>query len=246
MTYTTSAMEATVRFDSTASSPRHGLALVYDLEGFSKFFNQPDVQDYVPQFINTVSAAVSVTLFGGDAYWLGDENKMYKPLSIRPLHEKFLGDGALYVWLDTPDKKITTPVIANLCNRLWTLKTNFSKVVAASFDDVPVVDVPRRIRFGLARGTIFELTRRSEQEKEYIGFCLNLASRLQKYCPDLGFIASARLRLPAQKLTQYGYTRVVATEIKGFPREIVVVDSDEYDHLDTHVRDALFEPLEDR
>lgn len=47
---------ATFRFTGKASYPRNAVALLYDLEGFSRFFNQPDVQDYVPTFLNHVSA----------------------------------------------------------------------------------------------------------------------------------------------------------------------------------------------
>ena len=57
-------------FDSTASHPKHGIAMIYDLEGFSRFFNQPDVQDYVPKFLNLVSEALSIAIYGGKAYWL--------------------------------------------------------------------------------------------------------------------------------------------------------------------------------
>jgi len=69
---------------------------MYDLEGFSRFFNQPDVQDYVPVFLNHVSEAMGRCLFGGDDYWMNDKVKQL-PLSFRVVHEKFTGDGALYI-----------------------------------------------------------------------------------------------------------------------------------------------------
>jgi class 3 adenylate cyclase len=185
---------STIHFDSTASRPKHGLALIYDLEGFSTFFNQPDVQDYVPKFLNVVSQAISAVIFGGQNYWVPDgSEKIIPSLGKTPIHEKFMGDGAMYLWAESKGNAFDDNFIAGLCNRLWNLKTHFAEVVRKSNDQVPVTDVPRRIRFGLARGTIYELTRRNSQQREYIGFCINLASRLQKYCPDLGFIASARI-----------------------------------------------------
>ena len=221
----------------------HGLALLYDLEGFSKFFNQPDVQDYVPKFLNHVSQALSLTLFGGNSYWMPG-GKEYPPLLQAPIHEKFLGDGMLYVWtLRRGDADFDPAFITDLCNRLWNLKLRFAELLKRAADDVPVVDLPSRVRFGLARGTIYELTRARGTQKEYIGFCINLASRLQKYSPGLGFIASARIGLRDEVLTKHGYIKVVATKIRGFPEEIVVVDKNEFTKLPEPDRTELFRKL---
>jgi len=233
----------TIRFENTASRPRHALALIYDLEGFSQFFNQPDVQDYVPKFLNRVSEAMGLIISGGDEYWKEDDPGEMDPL-LRPTHEKFLGDGALYLWIDGPETPLSEDFVKILCNRLWVLKANFTNVVKAAYDEIPVVDLPRRIRFGMARGTVYELATRASRQKEYIGFCINLASRLQKYCPELGFIASARIGLPKATLDANSYLRVAAKQIKGFPREIVIVDADEYERLDDVVRQQYFDPVE--
>ncbi len=236
------AITSTLKFASRGGNPAHGLALIYDLEGFSKFFNQPDVQDYVPKFLNHLSQAMSVVLLGGTAYW-DSLNPKYPPLSA-PIHEKFLGDGMLYVWRLKRNQLDFDPVfIRALCNRLWNLKLRFPEVLKQAAADVPVLDLPTRIRFGVARGTIYELTRASGTNKEYIGFCVNLASRLQKYCADLGFIVSARLGLADEVVAEYGYKRVVATKIRGFPEEIVIVDKEEYETLAESQRASLFREL---
>jgi class 3 adenylate cyclase len=105
------------------------------------------------------------------------------------------------------------------------------------------VEVPRRIRFGLARGTVYKLMGQRQEKNEYIGFCINLASRLQRYCPELGFIASARLGLPKATLDKHRYRRVIATKLRGFPKEVVIVDKMEYQQLDQAVKDRLFEEI---
>ena len=109
---------------------------------------------------------------------------------------------------------------------------------------VPVVEVPRKIRFGLSRGSVYELKKPNTTAREYIGFCINLASRLQSYCPALGFIASAQLMIPDSVLEEYGYQKTVATQIKGFPDELVIVDIDEYEDLPDELRDDLFKEPE--
>ena len=228
---------------ASASHPQNAISLVYDLEGFSNFFNQPDVQEYIPAFLNVISDAVSICLFGGTAYW--QDNAKYPPLSSTPIHEKFMGDGGLYIF--TPDglSDFREGFPVALCNRLYILRRNFSHVVQRCTEMVPVFAIPRNIRFGLARGSVYELASKHGDDSEFIGFCINLSSRLQSYCPDLGFIISARLKIPADKLADSGYRKVIATRIKGFPKELVFVDSDEYTRLPDDVRSRLFEEFDD-
>ncbi|MBW8849296.1 MAG: hypothetical protein JF600_00820 [Xanthomonadales bacterium] len=236
---------STYEFEKRASKPKNSVALMYDLEGFSKFFNQPDVQDYIPSFLNHVSNAVSVCLYGGTAYWMDeDEHRTLSALDLRVSHEKFMGDGALYILLPpTGETDFDQRSLQILCNRLWNLKNNFPKIITKALDDVPVVEVPQRIRFGLSRGAVYELKKKDTSAREYIGFCINQASRLQSYCPELGFIASARLRISEKELKEHGYRKVVATKIKGFPNELVVVDGEEFDELDASVKATLFQTL---
>jgi class 3 adenylate cyclase len=233
----------TIRFDPHKVRVHEGIALIYDLEGFSRFFNQPDVQHYVPDFLNHINEAISNVFSGENVYWL-EKDQHPGPL-LHPVHEKFLGDGALYVWTPLAKEKTFSDSFAlSLSNRLWNLKSNFGKVIREAADKVPVVELPPRIRFGLARGTVYELTNQGTRREEYIGFCINLASRLQKYCADLGFIASARTRIPEAKLQEHGYIKVVATNLRGFPNEIVIVDEEEYNNLDEEIRGKLFRELD--
>jgi len=231
---------STFSFTGKASYPKNAVALLYDLEGFSRFFNQPDVQDYVPAFLNHVSAAIGVNLFGGEAYWV-QNNAIIDPLKIQVAHEKFTGDGALYILLP-PDGTADFPVgtLQHLCNRLWTLKSRFDAVVSRALEMVPVVEVPRKVRFGLSRGSVYELRTSDTSDSEYIGFSLNLASRLQKYCPEVGFIASARLMLSDRDIAKHGFVKVVATQLRGFQDEIVLIDRVEYEALPDDIRNRLF------
>jgi len=230
---------STFSFTGKASFPKNAVALLYDLEGFSRFFNQPDVQDYVPTFLNHVSAAMGVNLFGGEAYWANYAT--IDPLEIEVAHEKFTGDGALYILLP-PGGAADFPVgtLQHLCNRLWTLKNRFDVVVNKALEMVPVVEVPRKVRFGLSRGSVYELQAAGAPASEYIGFSINLASRLQKYCPELGFIASARLMLSDREIAKHGFMKVVATQLRGFRDEIVVIDREEYEALSDEIRKQLF------
>jgi class 3 adenylate cyclase len=230
---------STFSFTGKASYPKNAVALLYDLEGFSRFFVQPDAQDYVPTFLNLVSEAIGVNLFGGKAYWA--HNATIDPLKLEVAHEKFTGDGALYILLP-PDGSSDFPpgTLQHLCNRVWTLKNRFEVVVNRALEVVPVVEVPRKIRFGLSRGSVYELQTQGTTASEYMGFSINLASRLQKYCPELGFIASARLMLADREIAKHGFMKIVATQLRGFADEIVVIDRLEYEALSDEIRNRLF------
>ena len=98
---------------------------VSDLEGFSRFFNQPNMQDYVPKFLNLVSEALSIAIYGGKAYWLPATENL-DPLTIAPVREKFLGDGAMYIWLESNAEPLSTSFVTTLCNRLLEPEEIFS------------------------------------------------------------------------------------------------------------------------
>ena len=78
-------------FKPKAGRATNGIAVIFDLEGFSRFFNQPDIHDYIPKYLNHVFNAVESALFGGKCYWYEDlDNKIFKPLDILPVHRKFV------------------------------------------------------------------------------------------------------------------------------------------------------------
>jgi class 3 adenylate cyclase len=165
-------------------------------------------------------------------------------MKLRVVHEKFMGDGGLYVLMPPNEKEdLSASQLATLSNRLWNAKRHFNRIVDAALEKVPVAELPRKIRFGLSRGTIYELRSASHNKREYIGFCINLASRLQSYCRDLGYIASARLMIPDESLSKHGYKKVIATKLRGFPSEVVIVDAKEYSDLDTNIQKELFGEL---
>ena len=227
-------------FKPQSSRGLNGIAMIFDLGGFSMFFNQPDAHTYIPRYLNHVRHCVETSLLGGDAYWLEDKNPL-PPLTIQPVHRKFLGDGYLYIWTTQKEaQEFTTDFISFLCNRLWVIQKRFDRINRACSDEVPVYELPTTIRFGMARGTVYELSMQKTTDREYIGVCINLASRLQKYCPGLNFLASARLGIPENLLSKHGYIRTVATKIKGFPKEILIVDKNEFKALSKETKKALF------
>jgi class 3 adenylate cyclase len=228
----------TIRFDTKVARTYDAIALIYDLEGFSQFVNQPDAQNYVSKFFNHVSRAVETVIYGGHAYWL---DETYPELD-EPIHQKFLGDGALYIWEAPYNSTMLSEFSLELLNRLRFLSLGFATVERNSLERVPIALRPQRIRFGLSVGRVHRLKRTDlpGAEDEFVGICINLASRLQAYCPGASLVASARLGITKSQRDQHHYERVLATKIKGFPPEPVILDTAEYQQVKPAVRAKLF------
>ena len=210
--------------------------MIFDLEGFSNFFSQPDVQEYVPKFLNIILDAVDSVINGGDGYWrTGAKDLSALP---KPIHSKFLGDGALYIWRYND---FEYDELISLVNRLYILRLRFSKILLKAAEVVPVIDMPKNIRFGIAAGSVYKLTYKDSNKEEFIGYSINLASRLQSYCRDIGFIVSARLNIKSAELEKDRYLKKVAKNLQGFPKEYVLIDTDDYNGLSDELKADLFE-----
>ena len=228
----------TVRFRRGRTPSKPAMALVYDLAGFTAFANRPDASPWISEFINHVSRAMQTIIYGGNAYWL-DEPETYEPLP-KPAHQKFLGDGALYVWTGTAREPIPADFARTLCTRTRDLRNNFVDVVRAVREKVQIPGVPKEVRFGLALGDVYELSRTDARQREFVGICINLASRLQKYCKGIGF-AAARVQMGPATRSAYDFVRVIAKNIDGFPTEYVLLDRAEYQAMDAKIRSAYFD-----
>lgn len=242
----------TFQFRSRASNPRYSLVLIFDIEGFSHFFSQPDVEHFVPRFLNHTFRFVSTAIDGGKGPAMPVDAKGFTrppwptgpvdwPALPSPVHGKFLGDGALFIWEIGKDAKdIRNHHIRDLFYRLSVLRREFPRCVEQWSDDIPLSHVPFNIRFGLAAGTIYRLQHAYSSRIEYMGYAINLASRLQKYCPEIGFISSARIELSAEEVNRFGFIKLVARKLKGFPREVVWVRASSFERLPEERRRELF------
>jgi hypothetical protein len=227
-------------FKPRAQPAYDGLAVIYDLSDFTHFFTQPDAHRYVPRFLNRMAEAISIIVHGGNQYWL-DSPEAAEPIRLPLVHRKFLGDGELLLFRIGEDDTD----VPFLINRLWNIQNSYSKILKAAQADIPVAIMPPSIKFGIARGDLYELKRVDPQDpSEFIGVSINLASRLVKYCPELSFVASSRIELTELALKAYRYMPVVATSVRGFPDEIVIVDSGEFEKLSEELCTRLFRKLE--
>lgn len=115
----------------SAERPSLGLALIFDISGFTKFFNKPDIHFYMTDYINEIIDCVETNIWGGSDYWGNTPPELTEELELKPFMRKFLGDGMLYVWEDNEDKILLNPEFKIiLINRLWNLQLHFKKLIA--------------------------------------------------------------------------------------------------------------------
>jgi hypothetical protein len=224
-----------------ADRPTTGLALIFDISGFTNFFNKPDLQFYITKYINHIIECVEICLYGGYDYWTQGPTDT-DPLSLKPSLRKFLGDGMLYIWENMEDEPPESYFKIILVNRLWMLQTYIEKINNNLYNDIPIGDLPKTIKFGLAQGSIYRLTE-TDGGIDFIGPCINLASRLVKYCPELNFICSARLDLDKKAMEDEGYFKIIAKELRSFENEIVIIDKNDYSKLKKEDQDRLFKEI---
>jgi class 3 adenylate cyclase len=158
------------------------LVAIFDLEGFTEFFNQIDPHIVVPEFLSKFLS----WLFGeiSAIVKLKEEDTKILMRANLPFFAKFLGDGILFIWdarQIVDHKSIGNFVIALriICNKyisefLPKIKNDFAKP-------------PIKLRCGIARGQIISIG----NGYDFVGPCINVASRLQKL-GNLSFAFSRR------------------------------------------------------
>ena len=166
---------------SQRSSRVEAIAAIFDLSGFTKFCGQNDPQLCVPDFLSQFLA------------WLFDEirtetvNETYpqgKTLWCDlPFMAKFLGDGVLFLWnAGAMDGTSFCNVVVSLGNICLHYQNNFFPKIKRE-----VVEPPNALRCGIARGSVYSVG----NAEDYVGPCINIASRLQKIS-SLNFCVSRK------------------------------------------------------
>ena len=151
------------------------IAAVFDLAGFTSFCSQVDphlsLPKFVKEFLNWLFREIKTEL----------KMKEYKDgvglYSELPIFAKFMGDGVLFLW------DATHMHIVLICNVALALRevakryhSNFVPKMRKRFSNYP-----ERLRCGVALGRVSLVGEGEGEEEDYVGPCINIASRLQKY-----------------------------------------------------------------
>lgn len=210
-------------FKQAPASPKDCLILIYDFESFTSFLSVPDIHRDVARYLNHVDNHVRWLFHGGVPI---DMDKPVDALPLTILHEKFLGDGVMFIVEYQDQGTARSGTSRALCKRMLYLKNQFHLVNKEAMKFMPVADLPQRIRFGLTYGTVLELSR-PDGGTEYIGFPINLAARLQKYAGKTSFLASARLPHSDEWMEKFDFVKVKAKALRDRPDEFVYIDKND-------------------
>ena len=198
------------------------VAAVFDLSGFTTFCNQVDAYLAIPSFLNNFFE----WFFGSIIYGLTDENdgRTYFWADL-PILVKFMGDGILVVW---NARRMKDDHICRLAATLYNICYAYRQDFFPQINRV-VTKPPSVLRCGVARGKAFSVG----NGHDYIGHCINTASRLSHlnpltFCfPQRGF-AVQECMLP--EYAQLFVPKYVAIRGVG-DNEMVWVVKEEYDNL---------------
>lgn len=218
-----------------SSTPLEAVCAIFDLEGFTSFCGQLDPHLVIPEFLN----AFLDWIYGQIRKEMVGEETTHGSLPIYhhpPLLHKFLGDGLMLLW----DHAAMRPhELGNLLINLNTI------VVEYQSDFVPrvkrsVANPPPRLRCGVARGVAYSVGNAAD----YVGPCINLASRLQKLA-GLTFVFSRRGINYEKEMNEQAAAFYVTkqTAIRGLgQRELVVVRRDEVSRLSEEEQASFSDP----
>ena len=175
---------------SLPSREVEAIAVVFDLAGFTRFCNQVDphlaVPSYLSRFLdwlfNKVKEGITTEIYS-------DRTALWAEL---PISVKFLGDGALFLW-DT--RNMNEYLICSIVTTLYEIGVAYRQEFYPEIKKA-VNNPPNILRCGMARGRVFSVG----NGRDYVGHCINTASRLQKlslltFCfPRRGFDVQRYMR----------------------------------------------------
>lgn len=188
---------------------------LFDLEGFTNFFNRASVDRYqlVPAFINAFLS------------WL---NHCFRESSVlMPKYSKFLGDGVLLVW-ETENQPLLKGVLkAEFMNFCWNMargqgesyEKEFLPELLRKIKPLRTHEYPKHLRISLSLGHAVKYGR--GKSIEYVSECINVASRIIDYEPELYFIAHSSLVID-EALLGKRYVQKLLLGVKGIDKQISV------------------------
>jgi class 3 adenylate cyclase len=210
---------------SRPSVSRSVICVIFDLEGFTRFCNQIDPDLVIPVFLKKYLDWFFVQIQNET------KNREYDE-GIRTWHDlpfliKFMGDGLLVLW--------------DIANLDFTAQGNIivsSLVITQKYpaDFLPkikkiVVDPPNKLRCGITKGKVYSVG----DGQDYVGQCINFASRLQKM-PGATFAFSNRgIDLEEAFKNESVRARFIekVIEARGIgENELVYILKDEFDAMD--------------
>ena len=210
-----------LKFSARESSVHKAIVVSLDLVGFSNFCNQPEASIAVPRlskFFFDLLNGFFAEEEDGLTFFTTKSNKLVAPNFI-----KFTGDGALMFWIHGKQEDFSQ----EFCNLVVQTMREFQKKLAVELPGCEkqwrVHKLPKRVRVGITTGVTYALRPPHTvtgwtDANDYVGYCVNLAVRLQGHCSDLGFLVHGDLHPELAGMDLYE-----AVKMKGAQTEPVAL-----------------------
>ena len=208
---------------NTPCQEREAIAAVFDLTGFTAFCNQVDAYLAIPKFLNSFLDWFFSSIRQGLTE--EDDGIRVSYWAEFPILVKFLGDGLLLIW---NARRMTESNICRLAATLYSVSYAYRHVFYPQMS-MAVNKPPSVLRCGVARGKVFSVG----NGKDYVGHCINNASRLSHllpltFCfPHRGF--QVQEYMPAE-YAQLFVPKYISIQGVG-DNELVWVAKEEFDRL---------------
>ena len=186
------------------------LAAILDLKEFTSFCDQRDPQLEVPKYLNAFLNWLFKRL--SDIYIKEEEGDQLILLSHLPFFSKFLGDGVLFLW---DVRNLSREARRNIVISLYIICNDYE---GEFFPEIRkrFTKPPPKLRCGIAQGQITSVG----AENDFVGLCINIASRLQKLGQGKFSFAFTKKGLE-QEPKEYWYKdfRLIKVPIRGVGKE---------------------------
>lgn len=185
---------ATLKFSAVESSPQNAIAVVFDLAGFSSFCNHADQHVHVPRFVSSVFELLD-SYTENQVFFNLNRPNINKPKIMEPDFIKYTGDGALMIWLNGNLQPFSEEFRSLLVATFRKFQKEFELQVIEWERKWCTSNLPKSLRVGISTGFVFPLREPSitlfpndGPVKDYAGYCINLAARLQSHFSKIGFV----------------------------------------------------------
>ena len=158
------------------------LVAFFDLEGFTDFCGQVDSHLVIPEFLSRYMNWLFQTL--AEQFYESADETTVKLWGSLPFYVKFMGDGLLFIW--NTDLCRGFPGTVNIAQNLLAVTNLYTDHFLTDVRKA-VSNPPIRLRCGIARGQVISIGGGAD----FVGSCINVASRLQKLS-NLSFAVSRR------------------------------------------------------
>ena len=208
----------------------------FDLQGFTEFCSQHDSYLVVPDYIELFQKWLFAEL--ANEFTKSSSGNTVILWDYLPIFWKFTGDGAFFIWrIDRADFKGNLS-IGNIVVRCQNLSRNYNSFIKNIRNEV--VNPPAILRCGIARGSVIPI----QNHSDYVGSCINIASRLQKL-RTLTFAVQQKGIIPKKCFLGEWEDAYILKKlvIRGINREeLILVDKTEFNGLSKKEKEGLLDP----